>query len=198
MNDLTTAVVIAGTGCFVVGLAAQVRAHRHRVRWARQGLGLEEQATGLASLVAAPVLFPAELDTARATGMQLAVLVFRRFSEHPEAFGRRLADTLRAHETGWRIDYDLFATTILVEDRDAAVLAAARIGSAACGSESTRDLRVGIAMCPDDATDLLDAFDIAQRRMRGFGLLEAVAERLRDRHDDATQDDATHAVADAS
>jgi hypothetical protein len=179
VSDLSTAIVIAGAGSFVTGIGAQLRAHRHRDRWARHGLGLEEQATGLASLAAAPVLFPAELETARVTDTQLAVLVFRRFSEHPETFGRRLADTLRAHETGWRIDYDLFATTIVVDDRDAAVLAAARIGRAACGDESRRDLRVGIAMCPEDGTDLLDALDIAQRRMRGFGLLDVVAERLR-------------------
>jgi hypothetical protein len=53
------------------------------------------------------------------------------------------------------------------------------LGHAACGSESRRDLRVGIAMCPHDATDLLDAVDVAQRRMRGFALLDAVAEQLR-------------------
>ncbi|MCW2971974.1 MAG: hypothetical protein JWN72_247 [Thermoleophilia bacterium] len=179
MNDIATAALIAGSGSFIVGMAAQVRAHRHRVRWATSGLGLEEQATGLASLVAAPVLFPAELETARATNTQVAVLVFRRFSEHPETFGRRLAETLRVHETGWRIDYDLFATTIVVEDRDAAVLAAARIGAAACGTESRRDLRIGIAMCPTDADDLLDALDVGMRRMRGFGLVDAVAQRLR-------------------
>jgi hypothetical protein len=200
MSDLSTAAVIIGAGSFVVGVTAQLRAHRHRDRWARQGLGLEEQATGLASLVAAPVLFPAELETAQVTGTQVAVLVFRRFSEHPETFGRRLAETLRAHETGWRIDYDLFATTIVVEDRDAAVLAAARIGRAACGSESRRDLRVGIAMCPEDATDLLDALDIGQRRMRGFGLLDAVAERLRGvaaaRTSAQPGDDLTQPVAD--
>ena len=60
--------------------------------------------------------------------------------EHPEHFGRRLARATRAHETGWRIDYDLFAVTVAVEDRDEAVLAAARIGRSACGDEAARDL----------------------------------------------------------
>ncbi|MBC7460078.1 MAG: hypothetical protein H7287_01815 [Thermoleophilia bacterium] len=197
MSDVATAFLIAGSVAFLVGLAAQVRAHRHRIRWSQAGLGLEEQATGLASLVAAPVLFPAELETARATNTQLAVLVFRRFSEHPETFGRRLAETLRVHETGWRIDYDLFATTIVVKDRDAAVLAAARIGAAACGSESRRDLRVGIAMCPEDADDLLDALDVGMRRMRGFGLLDAVATRLRLTRPALGTDDIAQPVADA-
>ena len=125
------------------------------------------------------MLFPAELETARATGTKLAVLSVRRYTEHPEEFGRRLAAATRAHETGWRIDYDLFAVTISVEDRDEAVLAAARLGRAACGDDATRDLRVGIAMCPDDATDLFDALDVAARRMRGFSVIEAVAGQLR-------------------
>ena len=197
MSDaFTIAAVATGAGLFGAGLVEQVRAHRHRDRWAQAGLGLEEHATGLASLAAAPVLFPAELETARATETQVAVLVFRRFSEHPETFGRRLAETLRAHETGWRIDYDLFATTIVVEDRDAAVLAAARIGRAACGEESRRDLRIGIAMCPTDAVDLLGALDVGMRRMRGFGLLDAVAERLRDATDTAASTTAGPAIAD--
>ena len=34
-------------------------------------------------------------------------------------------------------------------------------------------------MCPDDATDLFDALDVATRRMRGFGVLDAVAGQLR-------------------
>ena len=41
------------------------------------------------------------------------------------------------------------------------------------------DLRVGIAMCPDDGHELLDAADVALRRMRGFALVEAVAEQMR-------------------
>ena len=79
----------------------------------------------------------------------------------------------------WRIDFDMFAVTIAVADRDEAVLAAARIGRAACGDQAARDLRIGIAMCPDDATDLFDALDVATRRMRGFGVLDAVAGQLR-------------------
>lgn len=174
------AALAAGSALFGAGLGAQVRAHRLRRQWAVAGMGLEERATGLASLAAIPVLFPIELATARATGTQLAVVLLRRFSEHPEEFGRRLASATRAHETGWRIDYDLFAATLVVDDRDAAVLAAARLGHAACGGESTRDLRIGIALCPADADDLLDAVDVASRRMRGFGLLDAVATQLRD------------------
>jgi len=170
---------ITGTAVFGASIVAQVRTHRLRTHWTRSGLGVEECATGLASIAAAPLLFPAELETAQATGTELAVLVMRRFTEHPEQFGRRLAASTRAHETGWRLDYDLFAVTIVVRDRDEAVLAAARIGHAACGEESSRDLRVGIAMCPVDATDLLDAADIGMRRMRGFGLLDAVAVQLR-------------------
>lgn len=174
-------ITLAATGCglFAAGVAAQVRAHRLRRRWSDVGMGLEERSTGLASIAAIPVLFPAELDTARATGTQLAVLAMRRYSEHPEAFGRRLAAATRAHETGWRIDYDEFAVTITVNDRDEAVLAAARIGRAACGDEATRDLRIGIAMAPEDGSDLFDLVDVAARRMRGFGVLEAVAHQLR-------------------
>jgi hypothetical protein len=142
-------------------------------------MGLEERATGLASIAAIPVLFPAELETARATGTQLAVVTLRRYSEHPEQFGRRLSRSTRAHETGWRIDYDLFAVTLTVEDRDEAVLAAARIGRAACGEEASRDLRVGIAMCPDDGVELFDALDVSLRRMRGFAVVEAVSQQLR-------------------
>jgi hypothetical protein len=178
-DAFTIALAATGGGLLGAGVAAQVRAHRLRRRWSDVGLGLEERATGLASIAAIPVLFPAELDTARATGTQLAVLALRRYSEHPDAFGRRLAQATRAHETGWRLDYDLFAVTIVVADRDEAVLAAARIGRAACGDEATRDLRVGIAMCPDDGTDLFDALDMAARRMRGFDALDAVAEQLR-------------------
>lgn len=167
-------------GCLLTaGIVAQVRAHRIRRHWASVGMGLEERATGLASLAAVPVLFPAELETAAATGTKLAVLVLRRFSEHPRQFGRRLRDAIRAHETGWRVDYDLFAVTIVVADRGEAVRAAARIGDAACGTESRRDLRIGIAMCPDDGDDLLDAVDVGMRRMRGFALLDAVAAQLR-------------------
>ncbi len=180
MTDLfTTALAATGSGLLGAGLAAQLRAHRLRRRWTEVGLGLEERATGLASIAAIPVLFPAELETARATGTKLAVLAVRRYTEHPEEFGRRLADATRAHETGWRIDYDLFAVTITVEDRDEAVLAAARIGRAACGDAASRDLRIGIAMCPEDATDLFDALDVASRRMRGFSVLDAVASQLR-------------------
>ncbi|MCW2926637.1 MAG: hypothetical protein JWM86_605 [Thermoleophilia bacterium] len=171
---------VAGGGLLAAGLVAQLRTHRVRRRWAEVGLGLEERATGLASLTAIPVLFPAELDTARATGTTLAVLVMRRFGEHPEGFGRRLAQATRAHETGWRIDYDLFAVTIVVADRDEAVLAAARLGRAACGNEPAGDLRIGIATCPADADDMFDAIDVAMRRMRGFGIVDAVASRLRE------------------
>lgn len=169
---------LGGGSLFAAGLGAQVRAHRLRRHWAEVGMGLEEHATGLASIAAIPVLFPAELETARATGTQLAVLALRRYSEHPEQFGRRLARATRAHETGWRIDYDLFVVTVTVEDRDEAVLAAARIGRSACGEEARRDLRVGIAMCPDDGTELFDALDVAMRRMRGFAVVDAVAEQL--------------------
>jgi hypothetical protein len=180
MPDLfTSALAATGCGLLAAGLAAQLRTHRLRRRWSDVGLGLEERATGLASIAAIPVLFPAELETARATGTKLAVLVMRRYMGHPEEFGRRLSDAIRAHETGWRIDYDLFAVTIVVADRDEAILAGARIGRAACGDEAVRDLRVGIAMCPDDGTDLLDALDIAVRRMRGFGVVDAVATQLR-------------------
>lgn len=180
MVDAFTAALVATSGGLLgAGIAAQVRAHRLRRRWAEVGLGLEERATGLASIAAIPVLFPAELETARATGTRLAVLALRRYTEHPEEFGRRLAAATRAHETGWRIDYDLFAVTITVEDRDEAVLAAARIGRAACGDAAVRDLRVGIAMCPDDSDDLFDAIDVACRRMRGFSVLDAVATQLR-------------------
>ena len=178
-DPFVTALAVTGAGMLGAGCAAQVRAHRLRRRWSEVGLGLEEHATGLASIAAIPVLFPAELETARATGTKLAVLSVRRYTEHPEEFGRRLAAATRAHETGWRIDYDLFAVTISVEDRDEAVLAAARLGRAACGDDATRDLRVGIAMCPDDATDLFDALDVAARRMRGFSVIEAVAGQLR-------------------
>jgi hypothetical protein len=178
LEPIATASLAIGAGLFGAGVGAQVRAQRLRRNWVRAGLGMEERATGLASLAAIPVVFPTELQTAEATGTQLAVVVMRRFSEHPEAFGRRLAEVTRAHETGWRIDYDLFAATLVVDDRNAAVLAAARLGRAACGDESSRDLRVGIAMCPDDAIDLLDAVDVAARRMRGFGLLTAVADQL--------------------
>ena len=178
LDPFLTASLAVGGGLFGAGIGAQVRAQRLRRHWVRAGLGMEERATGLASLAAIPVIFPTELHTAEATDTQLAVVVMRRFSEHPEAFGRRLADATRAHEPGWRIDYDLFAATLVVDDRDAAVRAAARLGRAACGEESTMDLRIGIAMCPDDATDLLDAVDVATRRMRGFGLLTAVADQL--------------------
>lgn len=178
-DPLAIAIATTGGGLLAVGCAAQLRTHRLRRRWAEVGLGLEEHATGLASIAAIPVLFPAELDTARATGTQLAVLALRRYTEHPEEFGRRLAAATRAHETGWRIDFDLFAVTIAVEDRDEAVLAASRIGRAACGDHASRDLRVGIAMCPEDGSDLFDALDVAGRRMRGFGVLDAVAAQLR-------------------
>ena len=170
---------LTGGGLFAAGIGAQVRTHRLRRHWAENGMGLEERATGLTSIAAIPVLFPAELETARATGTRLAVLALRRYSEHPEQFGRRLARATRAHETGWRIDYDLFAVTVTVEDRDEAVLAAARIGRSACGQEASRDLRVGIAICPDDGTELFDALDVAMRRMRGFAVLDAVAEQVR-------------------
>jgi hypothetical protein len=179
VDAFQAALLATGGGLLAAGVLAQVRTHRLRRQWAEVGMGLEERATGLASIAAIPVLFPAELDTARATGTQLAVLAMRRYSEHPETFGRRLAGATRAHETGWRIDYDLFAVTIVVEDADAAVLAAARIGRAACGEEATRDLRIGIAIAPDDGSDLLDLVDVASRRMRGYGVLEAVAQQLR-------------------
>lgn len=178
-EPLAIAIAATGGGLLAVGCAAQLRTHRLRRRWSEVGLGLEEHATGLASIAAIPVLFPAELDTARATGTQLAVLALRRYTEHPEQFGRRLAAATRAHETGWRIDFDMFAVTIAVEDRDEAVLAASRIGRAACGDQASRDLRVGIAMCPEDGADLFDALDVAGRRMRGFGVLDAVAAQLR-------------------
>lgn len=178
-DALPLAIATTGGALFAASLIAQVRTHRLRRRWAQVGMGLEEHATGLASLAAVPVLFPAELDTAKATGQQLAVIVFRRFSEHPEEFGRRLASATRAHETGWRIDYDVFATTVVVDDRDEAVLAAARIGAAATADSSSHDLRVGIAMCPDDGIDLLDTVDVALRRLRGFALIDAVADQLR-------------------
>jgi hypothetical protein len=170
---------LTGGGLLAAGIGAQVRVDRLRRHWASAGMGIEERATGLASIAAIPALFPAELETARATGTQLAVVAMRRYSEHPEQFGRRLARATRAHETGWRIDYDLFAVTIAVADRDEAVLAAARIGRSACGEEARRDLRVGVAMCPDDGDDLLDALDVAQRRMRGFAVVDAVAGQLR-------------------
>jgi hypothetical protein len=176
---LSISAAITSGGLLGAGTAAQVRTHRLRRRWADAGLGIEERATGLASLAAIPILFPAELETAQATGTRLAVLAMRRYTVHPEEFGRRLAAATRAHETGWRIDYDLFAVTVTVEDRDEAVLAAARIGRAACGEDAIRDLRIGIAMCPDDGTELFDALEVAQRRMRGFSLLDAVAEQLR-------------------
>ena len=179
VDPFLAALAATGGGLLGAGVAAQVRAHRLRRRWSEVGFGLEERATGLASIAAIPVLFPAELETARATGTKLAVLAMRRYTEHPEEFGRRLADATRAHETGWRIDFDMFAVTITVADRDEAVLAAARIGRAACGDLAARDLRIGIAMCPDDATDLFDALDVATRRMRGFGVLDAVASQLR-------------------
>lgn len=180
MPELLAIILAITSGClFAAGVGAQVRTHRIRRRWAEVGMGLEERATGLASIVAIPVLFPSELETARATGTQLAVVAMRRYSEHPEQFGRRLARATRAHETAWRIDYDLFAVTVAVEDRDEAVLAAARIGRAACGEEAARDLRVGVAICPDDATDMFDALDVAMRRMRGFALVDAVAGQLR-------------------
>lgn len=179
LDPFSIALSVTGGGLLAAGVAAQVRAHRLRRRWAEVGLGLEERATGLASVAAIPVLFPAELETARATGTQLAVLAMRRYSGHPEEFGRRLNAATRSHETGWRLDYDLFAVTITVADRDEAVLAAARIGTDACGDEATRDLRIGIAMAPDDGEDLFDVLDVAARRMRGFGVLDAVATQLR-------------------
>ncbi|MCW2922967.1 MAG: hypothetical protein JWM98_371 [Thermoleophilia bacterium] len=176
---LTTTIAAAGGSALVAGLVAQVRTHGLRRRWTEIGMGLEERATGLASLAAIPVLFPSELETARATGTQLAVLVMRRFTAHPEELGRNLAAATRAHETGWRLDYDLFGVTITVEDRDEAIRAASRLGRAACGADgATSDLRVGIAMCPTDATDLFDAVDVAMRRMRGFSVLDAVAQQL--------------------
>lgn len=177
-DALATTIAAAGASTLVAGVIAQVRTHGIRRRWTEIGMGLEERATGLASLAAIPVLFPAELETARATGTQLAVLVLRRFTVHPEELGRQLAAATRAHETGWRLDYDLFGVTISVEDRDEAVLAAARLGRAACGGEPAGDLRIGIAMCPTDATDLFDAVDVALRRMRGFSVLDAVAGQL--------------------
>lgn len=189
MPDLLAALLaLTGGGLFAAGLGAQVRTHRLRRHWAEVGMGLEERATGLASIAAIPVLFRAELETARATGTQLAVLALRRYSEHPEQFGRRLARATRAHETGWRLDYDLFAVTVSVADRDEAVLAAARIGRAACGEEASRDLRIGIAMCPEDGTELFDALDVAMRRMRGFAATDAVASQLRRAQDDEELD----------
>lgn len=178
-DPIQVSLAVAGGGLFAAGLAAQLRTHRVRRQWAEVGLGLEERATSLASLTAIPVLFPAELETARATGTKLAVLAMRRFTEHPEEFGRRLGEATRAHETGWRIDYDLFAVTIVVADRDEAVLAAARLGRAACGDQEPGDLRIGIAMCPDDADEMFDAVDVALRRMRGYGVVDAVAGQLR-------------------
>lgn len=175
----STIAAAAGAGVLIGGVIAQVRTHRVRRRWTEIGMGLEERATGLASLAAIPVLFPTELETARATGTQLAVLALRRFTVHPEVLGRQLAAATRAHETGWRLDYDLFGVTIAVADRDEAVLAAARLGRAACGGVATGDLRIGIAMCPDDATDMFDAVDVAMRRMRGLAVVEAVADQMR-------------------
>ena len=169
----------AGAAAFVAGAAAQARTQGLRRRWREAGLGLEERATGLASLAAVPILFPAELATARATDTQLAVVVMRRFEQHPERFGRALADATRAHETGWRIDYDLFATTLVVRDRNEALLAATRLGHAACDGHDRTELRVGIAMCPDDGEELLDAVDVALRRMRGFAVVDAVSGQLR-------------------
>lgn len=180
MADASVIAALAtGAALFGAGMGAQVRAHRLRRQWAVAGMGMEERATGLASLAAVPVLFPTELGTASATDTMLAVVAMRRFTEHPEEFGRRLAAATRAHETGWRIDYDMFAATLVVESRDEAVLAAARLGHAACGEESTKDLRIGIALCPEDGDELLDAVDVATRRMRGFALLDAVATQLR-------------------
>lgn len=180
MADLATiTAALTGSCLFGAGMAVQLRAHRVRRRWANSGMGLTERATGLASIAAVPALFPAELETARVTGNELAVLLFRRFSGNPENFGQRLAGATRIHETGWRLDYDLFAVTIVVADRDEAVLAASRIGAAAGGGEPLRDLRVGIAMCPSDAADMLDAVDVALRRMRGFAIVDAVANQLR-------------------
>lgn len=178
-DALVILLALCGAILLAAGAGAQVRTHRLRRRWSQAGAGLEERATGLASIAAIPILFPSELDAARATGTKLAVLAVRRYTEHPERFGRRLAHATRAHETAWRIDYDVFAVTVAVDDHDDAVLAASRIGRAACGDEAHRDLRIGIAICPDDATEMFDALEVATRRMRGFSIVDAVAARLR-------------------
>lgn len=179
MPDVLTTALLAGSGSLLAaGIATQYSTHRLRRRWMQLGLGLEERATGLASLTAIPVLFPSELDAARATGTHLAVIAMRRYTEHPEEFGRRLNAATRAHETAWRIDYELFAVTVMVADRSEAVLAASRLARAACEGDAG-DLRLGVAMCPEDAEDMFDAIDVASRRMRGFALHDAVAGQLR-------------------
>lgn len=184
MSETTQlALLILGSTVFGLGVGAQVITHRVRRHWARAGMGITEVATGLASLTAIPVIFPHELETARSSNAQLAVVVMRRFTEHPEWFGKRLAESTRAHETGWRIDYDSFAATLVIENRNEAVLAASRLARAACGEESIDDLRIGIAICPEDAVDMLDAIDVANRRMRGFSHLESVAAQLRELDD---------------
>lgn len=171
-------IAAAGGIALATGLAAQLRTHRLRRRWNAVGLGLEEPTTGLATLAAVPVMFPAELATAEATDTQLAIVAIRMLTLPPEHLGRDIADALRAHEYGYRVDYDLFAVCLSVRDRNAAVLATSRIASAiapAAGAE----LRVGIAICPADATDFLDAMDIATSRMRSIKLVHAVAQELR-------------------
>lgn len=179
MPDVQLASALGAGGMLLAGgLFAQLRTRTLRRRWRSVGMGLEERATGLASLAAVPVHFPSELETAAATGTQVALVAMRRFTVHPEEFGRRLAAVSRTHEIGWRVDYDLFAVTLVVASRDEAVLAAVRLGEEACDGD-TRDLRVGIAMCPEDGTDFLDVVDVAMRRMRGFGLVAAIAGRVR-------------------
>lgn len=179
MPDIASiTVAIAGASILGAGLFSQLRTHRLRRRCNIVGLGLEEPTTGLATLAAVPVMFPAELATAEATGTQLAVVALRMLTLPPEHLGRDIADALRTHEYGYRVDYDLFAVCVAVADRNEAVMAGARIATT-IAPHAGAELRVGIAMCPDDTTDFLDAVDIACARMRSVKVVRAVAQELR-------------------
>lgn len=178
MADATqAATALAGAVAMAAGVTAQLRLRAERARWRRGGLGFAEPGTGLATLASVPLIFPAELERARAQERMVGVVLLRRPTRPPEELGAGLTRALRDHEPGLRVDWDLFAVLLDIDSPLGAVRAASRLGRALAGSGPRPDLRMGIALCPADGTDFLDVVEVARRRMRGVDAYHEVADQ---------------------
>jgi hypothetical protein len=158
--------IALGAALLAGGVAAQLRTGGMRRRWAARGMGLTEHATGLRSLAAVPVYWPAERALASELEQQVAIIVLRESAGDPQELGRRLAGVMRQHEVGWRVDYDLLAATVAVPDERGGVRAAARIVTDVMHGMQAPSLRIGIARAPHDGTEFLDLVDVAMTRLR--------------------------------
>lgn len=143
-------------------LSLRLREQLHGLQYDRA-----DERTGLLSQMAIGLRLEPELAWAELEGIQMSLVQFRVYGNHPERAARAMRSIMRGHENGFLLGPERFLVGLWSVDADGTRLAIGRLASRMVEA-GARTVDAGFAIFPDDATDVDEMIEICSQSMRPF------------------------------